>query len=125
MATDKSALRSIDDLTAALKFRDEDEKACFATAALGQEAINFFNTTFGMAIRAYAYQEIKLAQTALVNCDAADTNQVRKLQMQANVPGLFLAFVQEAIANGEQAYAALRERESEHLSVVELLGEQR
>ena len=97
-----------------LEFVDEDEKACFHTSILGQDAIDFLNTRLGKTIRAYAIQEIKTAQQALVNVDAADTKQILKLQMQANVPGLFLGFIQEAIANGEQAYVELQQREREY-----------
>lgn len=106
-------IASFDDATK-LEFIDEDEEACFHTSILGQDAIDFLNTRLGKTIRTYAISEIKAAQQALVNVDAADTKAILKLQMQANVPALFLSFIQEAISSGEQAYAALQQREREH-----------
>lgn len=106
-------LTSFDEETK-LEFIDEDEEACFHTSILGQDAIDFLNTRLGKTIRSYAISEIKTAQHALVNVDAADTKEVLKLQMRANVPALFLSFIQEAISSGEQAYAELQQREREH-----------
>ena len=102
------------DTESELEFIDEDEEACFNTSVLGQDAIDFLNTRLGKTIRSYAIQEIKTAQQALVNADAANTKEILKLQMRANVPALFLSFIQEAISSGEQAYVELQQREREH-----------
>ena len=104
------------DAESALEFVDEDEEACFHASVLGQDAVDFFNSRLGKQIRLYAISEIKSAQQALVNVEADDIKQILKLQMQANVPALFLSFVQEAIQNGEQAYVELQQRESERLN---------
>lgn len=115
MSDKKQALNSVDSETV-LEFIDEDEEACFHASMLGQDAVDFFNSRLGKQIRVYAISEIKSAQQALVNVEASDINQIMKLQMQANVPALFLSFVQEAIQNGEQAYVELQQREAERIN---------
>ena len=106
-------VNAFDEEVSSLSFIDDDEEACFRTAVLGTQTISFLETDLGRMIRRYAIADIKIAQGKLVNVDAADIEKVRKLQMEANVPAALLAYIEEIIANGEQAEQELKQRQQE------------
>ncbi len=110
MAKSKISVGEDDDLA----FLTSEERDLFKVTSLGSEAVDFLATTLGMHVRAYAVQEIYQAQNEFCNVDPADTEAVRKLQFRASVPAMFLAFLNEAIVNGEQAHNALIQREQEN-----------
>lgn len=89
------------------------DDALMTAARLGMEAESFIAGNLGRHIIARAEREIEKAYKELAIVDADNASQVRELQKQIGVARAVPIWLAEAIAEGHQAEAQIREEESE------------
>ena len=92
-----------------IQFLDENEKALFHEARLGEEAICFLESDLGKLISARANLDIQEAQASLLDVDPEDTATIRRLQFKAAVARQFPRWLADAVRNGDDAYAELQQ----------------
>lgn len=89
------------------KHLTEREKALYATAILGEDAIDFLQTELGQLLRGKALQKRHAALQALAKTPYWRKRKIQRLQFEIAVAEQFLSFVQEAITSGQAAQKAL------------------
>lgn len=96
------------------QFLNDEERALFAEAKLGDEAVAFLDSDLGRYLRGCAMQRRAAARDALVSPEAdPDTpegrNKIREARFQAAVADQFLEFIREAVTTGEVAFQSLKQ----------------
>ena len=86
-----------------IDFHDEDERALFTEARLGQEALDFLSTPLGQLLQGRAQGDLEEAKDILIDLDPEDDSTIRKWQMKAQMAQQFLRWIGEAIQNGYHA----------------------
>lgn len=89
------------------QFLSDEEKALFAEALLGQEAIAFLDSDLGRVLRGMAIQRREDAKEAMLSVSPDDEREIRRCQFEAAVAGQFLGFIQEVLTTSEAAEQAL------------------
>ncbi len=86
-----------------IQFHNDEERALFTEAKLGQEAINFLASDLGRFLQGCAQADIDDAKEALITVDCRQYEAIENLQFQARVANQFIGWIGEAIQNGHYA----------------------
>ena len=81
-----------------------------AEAELGEEARRFLESDLGKCLLGMAQQEIALAQEALERVDPSKTEEVRKLQNQAQLGRQFEKWLAELVDRGDAAIKVFKQQ---------------
>lgn len=91
------------------QFLDDAERAEFAQALLGDEAVRFLESDLGQLLRGYADQELEEVKDELLRTPSWRKRKINKLQFRGAVAEQFIRFVQEAILNGQVSEQNLKQ----------------
>lgn len=91
---------SLDEL---VEFKDDDERALFTEARLGQEAIDFLNSPLGQLLQGRAEQNKEQAIEGLLIVSPYDQKEIQRLQNEAHIAGQFTRWIGESIQHGRYA----------------------
>ena len=92
-----------DSLDVLVEFKDDDERALFIEARLGQEAMDFLNSPLGQLLQGRAKQEKEQAVEALLKVSPYDQKEIQRLQNEVYIPGQFIRWIGESIQHGRYA----------------------
>jgi|AntRauTorcE11897_2_1112592.scaffolds.fasta_scaffold14187_2 hypothetical protein len=109
---------ALDDGELTPKFLNDEERALFAQADLGEQAITFLNSELGRFMRGCAMQDRSEALEALAHPDADPDKEdgrdkIRDARFKAAVANQFLEYIQAAVNNGEVAFQSLMQLRDE------------
>ena len=82
-----------------------------ASAELGEEAKKFLEGDLGRVLVGLAQQEIDLAHEALETADPVDTEAIRGLQNKIKVGRWFTEWLNQLVAEGEQAIHVYKQQQ--------------
>jgi len=96
-----------------IQFSDMQEKALFAEAHLGEQAHTFSQSPLGRLMIGRAFEEIEQAKAdalAIQWWSPFARRRLKQAQMRAQVAHLFIRWLEESKANGDDAYTQLKAR---------------
>lgn len=96
-----------------ITFRNDEERALFTEARLGQEAIDFLSSSLGQLLQGRAEAEKQEAAELLLEANCYNTQLIMKLQRNAQAANNFIRWIGEAIQNGRFAEQQLETLEEE------------
>jgi hypothetical protein len=86
-----------------INFIDENERRLFADVDFHCKCVDFLRSEIGRYLEGCAVQDIKDCAIELLDVDASDADAIRKIQTKAGSARNFLAWLNEAIAIGENS----------------------
>jgi hypothetical protein len=97
-----------------VEFLDQDEKALFHSAMFREELIDFLESELGQLIRAFAQSELRQCKQELLQVRPWRKRKISAIQQRAAVAQQQLNFFARVLTEGELAYQAIKQYQSEY-----------